>query len=114
MAPAPETGCRGLGLGCGPTCRCPSLRAASGTPTDLRSFSPARSLLQVASASVQRQRSYLRDVRSRLPYALVLGLLVLILVWWLDDLQSAIGLALGGFMASALTLPFTLPRGERR
>jgi hypothetical protein len=43
-----------------------------------------------------------------------LGLLVLILVWWLDDLQSAIGLALAGFMASALTLPFTLPRGERR
>ncbi len=58
---------------------------------------------------MQRQRSYLRDVRSRLPYALVLGLLVLILVWWLDDLQSAIGLALGGLIASALTLPFTLP-----
>jgi hypothetical protein len=49
-----------------------------------------------------------------LPYALVFGLLVLILVWWLDDLQSAIGLALSGFVASALTLPFTLPRDERR
>ncbi len=114
MAPAPETGCRGLGLCRGPPCRCPSLRAASATPTDLRSFSPTRSLLQVASASVQRQRSCLRDVHSRLPYALVSGLLVLILVWWLDDLQSAIGLALAGFMASAVTLPFTLPRGERR
>ncbi len=114
MAPAPETGCRGLGLCCGPPCRCPSLRAASGTPTDLRSFSPAESLLQVASASVQRQRSYLRDVRSRLPYALVSGLLVLVLVWWLGDLQSAIGLALADLMASAVTLPFTLPRGEPR
>lgn len=78
------------------------------------SVSPAGSLLQVASAVVQQRGSYLHDVRNRLPYALVLGLLVLILVWWLDDLQSAIGLALAGFVASALTLPFSLPRGDRR
>ncbi len=50
----------------------------------------------------------------RLPYAVAVGLIVLLIFWWLRDLESAVGLALAGFTSAALVPTPTWPgRGDR-
>ncbi len=61
-----------------------------------------------------QRTSYLRGVRSRLPYAALVGLIALLFWWWLRDLGAAIGLALGAFAVVALLpTPAWPTRGNR-
>jgi hypothetical protein len=63
---------------------------------------------------VERRTSYLRGVRTRLPYAVVVGLLALLVRWWLRDLRYAVGLALAAALIPVPEWPVRGDHPERR
>jgi hypothetical protein len=74
-----------------------------------RAHPKQRALLSVA---MQQNGSYWQGVQGRLQPALAVGLIPAVILWWLDDIATALFVGLATFAAAAL-LPSRPPRGGR-